>query len=103
MRDAVKIPSRNGRTAIQFSTYLRRLWRVVLSSSLAAGLVFGALAFLLAGSTFHINADIDLSRLSALVLIVGLPLAAMAFFLLLSPLSFWIFRRLPRDTDRTKP
>lgn len=92
--------SDNRSKGILYKTYLGRLWRIVLSSTLAAGLLLGVAMLILGNVTFDINADIGLTRISALWFILGLPLAALLLFLLLSPLSFWLHRIVADDDHR---
>jgi len=82
----------NWRKAISFRNYIGQLVRFILSSSLVLGLIVG-ISLLVAGeTTMEADLTFEFDRLDGLWYIVGLPVAAIVVFTILSPFSFLIDR-----------
>ena len=79
-----------------FSRYFGQLWRVVFASSAVLGLLLGVLVLLSEGGQANFTLDFDATLEDALIAAVVVPLAAVPVFVVLSPLSFWIYRLLHR-------
>jgi putative flippase GtrA len=77
-----------------FTTYLKRMLKIVVSSSLTLALLI-AIAILLVGSASgDLEFDVDIERIDALWVLLGLPIIATLLFTILSPISYWISRWL---------
>jgi len=77
-----------------FTTYLKRMLKIVVSSSLALALLI-AIAILLVGSASgDLAFDVDIKRIDALWVLLGLPIIATLLFAILSPISYLISRWL---------
>ena len=79
---------------MSFGNYLKQLVRVVLSSSLALGVVLGVLVFIAGETTAEINLTLDFEAIDGLWMILGSPALFILVFLLLSPISFFIHELL---------
>ncbi len=75
---------------MSFSSYLKQLVRVVLSSSLALGLVLGILTFIGGDTTAEVDLTLDFEAIDGLWMILGTPVLFILVFLLISPISFFI-------------
>jgi hypothetical protein len=85
------------RSTIYFSDYVKQLFKVVLSSSAALGLIVGS-ALLIAGeTTINIDLTLEFGPFDGIWWILGLPALSVLVFVILSPLSFQIHRRLSKN------
>ena len=75
---------------MKFRSYITEMLKGTLSSSLALGLVLGALLLITGGVEGEISLDIDFSATDSLWFFLGVPAVISALFLLLSPLSYFI-------------
>lgn len=81
---------------ISYKRYLGLLLKVVTTSSLAAALVL-ALALLITGDfKMGLDGTLEAGRYDGAWFLVILPLVAGFIFLLLSPISFWLYRLISR-------
>ncbi len=81
---------------ISFSSYIKQLCTYVLSSSFILGLILGISVFIAGEGSMNADLDFDFGGLDGLWLILGLPLASVLVFVLLSPLSFLIHKQLSK-------
>jgi len=75
-----------------FTTYLKRLLKIVLSSSLALALLIGIAILVVGGASGNLEFDVEIERIDALWVLLGLPIVAALFFTILSPISYLISR-----------
>jgi hypothetical protein len=86
-----------GRSTIYFSDYIKQLFKYVLSSSAVLGLIIGS-ALLIAGeTTIDIDLTLEFGPFDGIWWILGLPVLSVLLFVILSPLSFQIHRRLSKS------
>jgi hypothetical protein len=78
-----------------FGNYIRTSSKVVLAVSLAAGLLLGLLVLLTGEGDVNLALEIE-SRSDAIWILVGLPLIALLTSLLLTPLSYLLYRLIFR-------
>ncbi|UCC14261.1 MAG: hypothetical protein JSW21_13090 [Gammaproteobacteria bacterium] len=78
-----------------FGDYIRTSSKVVLAVSLAAGLLLGLLVLLAGEGDVNLALEIE-SRNDAIWILVGLPLIALLTSLLLTPLSYLLYRLIFR-------
>ena len=80
---------------MNFREYIAQLAKIVISSSVALGLVI-ALALLIVGETsMNLEIGLEIETLDSLWVALGLPVLALLVFLAVSPLSLLIYRLLP--------
>jgi len=70
---------------------------VILSSTLALGMLAGLVLLIFGDFTMNLEGDIEVGRFDGLWLVFGLPLLTALVFVVLSPLSFLISRLLSRQ------
>ena len=71
----------------------------VFSSSLVLGLIFGV-ALLVAGDTeIEANLTFEFDRIDGLWWMLGVPAASLLILVILSPLSFLVYRQLAKKPD----
>lgn len=88
---------------ISFTVYIKQLCIFVLSSSLVLAVILG-ISLLIAGeSSMSLNLDLDFGVYDGLGVILGLPLLSILIFVVLSPISFFIFRRLSKRGTKCVP
>ncbi len=84
---------------MRFGGYIRHLVKIVLSSSLALGLVLGISIFVSGETSMNIDLTLDFDAVDgAWVTKLGLPALSILIFSLLSPLSFFIHGLLSERT-----
>ena len=81
---------------MSFGIYIRQLIGVILSSTLALGLLAGGALLVFGELNMSPDGDIEIARFDGLWLVIGLPLVSMLVFVILSPLSFLISRLLTK-------
>jgi hypothetical protein len=88
--------------AVKFSGYIAELAKVAFSSSLALGLVLGILVLVTGGAEGSITLDIDIAATDSIWFLLATPVLATAVFLLISPLSYFVYSVLfKKKTERT--
>jgi hypothetical protein len=75
-----------------FTTYLKGLLKTVLASSLALALLIGITILVVGGASGNLEFDVEIERIDALWVLLGLPTIALLLFAILSPISFLISR-----------
>ncbi len=77
---------------MSFGIYFKRMFSVILSSTLALGLLVGIVLLVFGGFTMNLEGDIEIGRFDGLWLVFGLPILSALVFVILSPLSFLLSR-----------
>ncbi len=67
----------------------------MFSSSVALGLVIGVAILATGETSANFDIGLELERIDSLWVAFGLPLLAVVVFLILSPLSVFVYRLLP--------
>jgi len=75
-----------------FRSYIKMLLKITLTSSLTVGLVTGVALLALGGAEGSITLDILVSATDSLWFLLGTPALLLTLFLLVSPLSYWLYR-----------
>jgi hypothetical protein len=83
-----------------FRRYVGLLVRISVSSSLVLGLAFGIWILFSGGTTAEIDLTIELGRFDGLWMVVLLPVVSLLFLVLVAPLSYVVYRRLPGSRER---
>jgi uncharacterized BrkB/YihY/UPF0761 family membrane protein len=78
--------------SVKFSAYTAELVKITLSSALALGLVFGAFVLVAGKIEGAISFDIDLSAADSIWFLLGTPVILLTLFLIVSPLSYFLYR-----------
>jgi len=89
---------------MNYLSYIKDLWKILLSSSFVLGTILGIALLINGESTMNFDLEFDVGGLEGLWLIIAIPLVSLLVFLLLSPLSFLVHRLLIRkniDTARS--
>lgn len=91
---------------ISFKQYIKQLCLYVTASSFVFGLIIGAALLFYGDGTINIDGDVEFGEFDGLIVILGLPVFSLLLFVVLSPLSFFVYRALtrrrkaPSDDDR---
>jgi hypothetical protein len=86
--------------SISFSSYIKQLFKFVLSSSVVLGLIVG-LALLITGeTTMEIDLTFEFGPFDGFWWMLGVPVLAILVFVILSPLSFLIHRQLTKKQSQ---
>lgn len=82
---------------MSFGIYFKRMLGVILSSTLALGLLAGIGLLVFGDFTMNLEGDIEIGRFDGLWLVFGLPILSALAFVILSPLSFLLSRLISRQ------
>lgn len=82
---------------MSFGIYFKRMLGVILSSTLALGLLAGIVLLVFGDFTMNLEGDIEIGRFDGLWLVFGLPILSALVFVILSPLSFLLSRLISRQ------
>jgi hypothetical protein len=82
---------------VSFGIYFKRMLGVILSSTLALGLLAGIVLLVFGDFTMNLEGDIEIGRFDGLWLVFGLPILSALVFVILSPLSFLLSRLISRQ------
>ena len=85
---------------MNFGNYLKQLARILLSSSLALGLVLGISVIIGDGTTAEVDLTLEFEAIDGIWMILGFPTVFLLVFFLLSPISFFIHAVLPGGTRK---
>ena len=80
-----------------FGIYFKRMFGVILSSTLALGLLAGIVLLVFGDFTMNMEGDIEIGRFDGLWLVFGLPILSALVFVILSPLSLLRSRLISRQ------
>ncbi len=76
--------------------YVKQLCMIVFSSSLALGLILGTALLIVGKTSMGVDFTFDFGALDGIWLMLGLPLAAVLIFVILSPLSFLLYKLISK-------
>ena len=80
------------RAAETFSSYLKSLLKIVAASFLALGLVVAIVILAIGTASIDLEIGIEIERIDALWLLVGLPVTAILICTVLSPISYFVYK-----------
>jgi hypothetical protein len=86
-----------------FRYYIKQLVKIGISASLALGVVVAILLLIVGETTAEIDLTLEFEALDGIWFLIGLPIIMTLALLLLSPLSYGLYRliyRLPSDQPR---
>ncbi len=86
--------------SISFSSYIKQLFKFVLSSSVVLGLIVGLSLFISGETTMEIDLTFEFGPFDGFWWMIGVPILAIIIFVILSPLSFLIHRQLTKKQDQ---
>ena len=84
------------RFAISFGSYIKQLSKVVFSSTLILGLIIGVSLLFIGEASINLDIGLEFSAIDGLWVMLGFPIASVLLFVLLSPLSFYIYKLISR-------
>jgi len=79
-----------------FRNYVGQVIKISVSESLALGAVLAAVILVVGGTRAHIDIALEISAMDGLWILIGLPVLTILALLLVSPLSFGVYRLLTR-------
>lgn len=82
-----------------FRDYVVLLVRITVASSVVLGMIFGIAILISGGTTANIDLTIELNRFNGFWMVILLPVVSLLLLVLASPLSYFLFRRLPGGRD----
>ncbi len=82
--------------------YIKQLCMIVFSSSFALGLILGAALLVIGETSMEVDLTFDFGILDGLWLILGLPAVSVLLFVILSPLSFMLYKLISRTSFVSK-
>lgn len=88
--------ARSARLKSSFVSYIRQLWPIVFSSAAILGLIIGITLLIIGEAALDFEIGLELAAIDGLLVIVGLPVLSVLLCILLSPLSFFVYRLLSR-------
>ena len=100
---ATSIHQDYGSISITFGNYIKQLVKIGISASLALGVVVAILLLIVGETTAEIDLTLEFEALDGIWFLIGLPIIMTLALLLLSPLSYGLYRliyRLPSDQPR---
>jgi len=86
----------SGGTSQSFSSYLKSLLKITLSSSLALGLLACVLILIVGETSMNFEIGLEIEAIDGLWVFLGLPVIAVVAFVVISPISFVVHRILSR-------
>lgn len=84
------------RSPISFRQYIKQLCLFVVTSSFVLALIIGVALLFYGDGSMNVDGDVEFGDFDGLIVILGLPLLAVLLFVVLSPLSFLVYRALSR-------
>ena len=79
---------------------MKKLGIIIFSSSSVLGLIVGISVFMAGKGTFNANVDYDFGATDGFLFVLGLPIVATLVFVLLSPVSYFVYKLLSaRDSE----
>ena len=88
---------------VRFPVYFRQLLTVVFSSSLIVALIAGILLLMVGETTANFDIGFEISAFDGFLVMVGLPILLVTVCVLLSPLSFVIYKLISKGMSRNAP
>jgi hypothetical protein len=77
-----------------FGSYLVLLLKIVISSSLTLGLLAGVVILLVGETSMNLEIGLEIEAIDGLWVLLGLPVIGVLVFVVISPISFLIYRLL---------
>lgn len=84
------------RNSISLANYIKQLSKFVLSSAVVLGLIVGGSLLIAGETTMEVDLTFEFGPFDGLWWIVGLPVLSILVLVILSPLSFLVYRLLSR-------
>lgn len=81
-------------TVMGFGSYLVLLLKIVISSSLTLGLLAGVVILLVGETSMNLEIGLEIEAIDGLWVLLGLPVIGVLVFVVISPISFLIYRLL---------
>ncbi len=88
---------------ISFSNYIKHLSRIIFSSTLTLGLIIGVSLLVIGETSMNFDVGLDFSALDGLLVMLGLPIFSVLIAVVLSPISFFIYKLLSRQKPENAP
>ena len=88
-------------SSLSFNSYLVSLLKFTASSSLALSLLACALIFVVGETSMNFDIGLEIDALDGLWVLVGLPVITLVVLLVVSPISFIIYRLLVRKRAKS--
>jgi ribose/xylose/arabinose/galactoside ABC-type transport system permease subunit len=82
------------RISISYGNYILQLGKFVFSSSVVVAMIVGIALLLVGETSIEFNLTVDFEPLDSIWWILGLPAVSVLLFVILSPLSFLVHRRV---------
>lgn len=93
---ALRVSIELERSPISFKEYVKQLCLFVVTSSFVLALIIGVVLLFYGDGSMNVDGNVEFGDYDGLIVILGLPLASVFLFVLLSPLSFLVYRALRR-------
>lgn len=88
---------------IKYLAYMKLSALVISTSAFSVGVVLAAILAAMGGFSMNLNAGVDLSSFDGVWLALGVPVLALVLAVLVSPLSYLLFKQLRRDVEDEPP
>jgi len=88
---------------IRFGAYLRCLLRVIIPSTVTLALLACILILAVGETSMNLEIGLEIERTDGLWVLLGLPAIAILLFVLISPISFLLYRLQSRRTHKDVP
>jgi amino acid transporter len=86
-----------GDTEMIFESYLKMLLKIITSSSLTIALLTCILILLVGNTSMNFEIGLEIERIDGFWVLLGLPVVATLAFIMISPISFLVYRLLWRQ------
>jgi len=93
----------SGKSAIRYRSYLKHLSVIVFSSTMILGLIIGAFVLVIGETSINLDGVVEFSSIDGLWVMLGLPIFSVLIFVIVSPLSFFVYRLLLRGKTEDSP
>ena len=91
------------KSAIRLRSYIKLLAIVVFSSTLILGLVLGVTLLVVGETSMDFDVGLEFATFDGFVVMLGLPIISVLVCVILSPLSFFIYRLLSKRKPENMP
>ncbi len=82
--------------------YIKQLCMIVFSSSFVLGLILGAALLVTGETSMGVDLNFDFGALDGFWLMLGLPVVSVLIFVILSPLSFMLYKLISKTSIVSK-
>ncbi len=90
-------------SAISFGSYIKLISIVVFSSTLILGLILGVTLLVVGEASTNFDIGLEFATFDGFVVMLGLPIFSVLVCVILSPLSFLIYRLLSKRKPENVP